>query len=100
VLAAAGEVRGGREPTAAERALAAEAQERLAAAVAEGAVRPNDLFPVEAVRAVLDDLGLNRAKDSPLQWGSARPRPPLLTGSCLLSARYSKFASASLITFL
>jgi hypothetical protein len=64
VLAAAGEVRGGREPTAAERALAAEAQERLAAAVAEGAVRPNDLFPVEAVRAVLDDLGLNRAKDS------------------------------------
>ncbi|XP_062220141.1 PHD finger protein At3g20280-like [Phragmites australis] len=63
VLAAAGEVRAGREPTAAERALAAEARERLAAAVAEGAVRPKDLFPGEAVRAVVEDLGLNRAKD-------------------------------------
>ncbi|RLN40788.1 PHD finger protein [Panicum miliaceum] len=63
VLTAAGEVRGGREPTAAERALAAEARERLAAAVSEGAVRPKDLFPGEAVRAVVEDLGLNRAKD-------------------------------------
>ncbi|XP_039791236.1 PHD finger protein At3g20280-like isoform X2 [Panicum virgatum] len=73
VLAAAGEVRGGREPTAAERALAAEARERLAAAVAEGAVRPKDLFPAEAVRAVVEDLGLNRAKD-PAAMGFRPPK--------------------------
>nr|CAB3450904.1 unnamed protein product [Digitaria exilis] len=73
VLAAAGEVRGGREPTAAERALAAEARERLAAAVAEGAVRPMDLFPGEAVRALVEDLGLNRAKD-PAAMGFRPPK--------------------------
>ncbi|KAJ1280747.1 hypothetical protein BS78_04G256900 [Paspalum vaginatum] len=73
VLAAAGEVRGGREPTPAERALAAEARERLAAAVAEGAVRPKDLFPGEAVRAVVEDLGLNRAKD-PAAMGFRPPK--------------------------
>ncbi|PUZ77381.1 hypothetical protein GQ55_1G366700 [Panicum hallii var. hallii] len=73
VLAAAGEVRGGREPTAAERALAAEARERLAAAVAEGSVRPKDLFPGEAVRAVVEDLGLNRAKD-PAAMGFRPPK--------------------------
>ncbi|CAM0944499.1 unnamed protein product [Alopecurus aequalis] len=73
VLAAAGEVRGGREPTAAERALAAEARELLAAAVAEGAARPKDLFPGEAVRAVVEDLGLNRAKD-PAAMGFRPPK--------------------------
>jgi hypothetical protein len=73
VLAAAGEVRGGREPTAAERALAAEARERLAAAVAEGAARPKDLFPGEAVRAVVEDLGLNRARD-PAAMGFRPPK--------------------------
>ncbi|PWZ23363.1 hypothetical protein Zm00014a_040522 [Zea mays] len=73
VLAAAGEVRGGMEPTAAERALAAEARETLAAAVAEGAVRPKDLFSVEAVRAVVEDLGLNRAKD-PAAMGFRPPK--------------------------
>jgi hypothetical protein len=73
VLAAAGEVRGGREPTAAERALAAEARERLAAAVSEGAVRPKDLFPGEAVRALVEDLGLIRAKD-PATMGFRPPK--------------------------
>ncbi|XP_062222182.1 PHD finger protein At3g20280-like [Phragmites australis] len=73
VLAAAGEVRGGREPTAAERALVAEARERLSAAVAGGAVRPKDLFPGEAVRAVVEDLGLNRAKD-PAAMGFRPPK--------------------------
>ncbi|KAI4981560.1 hypothetical protein ZWY2020_022052 [Hordeum vulgare] len=73
VLAAAGEMRGGREPTAAERALAAEARERLAAAVAGGATRPKDLFPGEAVRAVVEDLGLNRAKD-PAAMGFRPPK--------------------------
>lgn len=73
VLAAAGEVRGGREPTAAERALAAEARERLAAVVTEGAVRPKDLFPGEAVRALVEDLGLNRARD-PAAMGFRPPK--------------------------
>uniref|UniRef100_A0ACD5YQY9 Uncharacterized protein n=2 Tax=Avena sativa TaxID=4498 RepID=A0ACD5YQY9_AVESA len=73
VLAAAGEVRGGREPTAAERALAAEARERLAAAVAEGPARPKDLFPREAVRAVVEDLGLNSVKD-PAAMGFRPPK--------------------------
>ncbi|KAG8059604.1 hypothetical protein GUJ93_ZPchr0002g24495 [Zizania palustris] len=73
VLAAAGEVRGGREPTAAERALAAEARERLAAAVSEGAVRPKDLFPGDAVCAVVEDLGLNRARD-PAAMGFRPPK--------------------------
>uniref|UniRef100_A0A0E0K4J0 PHD-type domain-containing protein n=1 Tax=Oryza punctata TaxID=4537 RepID=A0A0E0K4J0_ORYPU len=73
VLAAAGEVRGGREPTAAERALAAEARERLASVVAEGAVRPKDLFPGEAVRALVEDLGLNRARD-PAAMGFRPPK--------------------------
>ncbi|KAL5206947.1 hypothetical protein ABZP36_031382 [Zizania latifolia] len=73
VLAAAGEVRGGREPTAAERALVAEARERLAAAVAEGAVRPKDLFPGDAVCAVVEDLGLNRARD-PAAMGFRPPK--------------------------
>uniref|UniRef100_A0A0A9CNZ9 PHD-type domain-containing protein n=1 Tax=Arundo donax TaxID=35708 RepID=A0A0A9CNZ9_ARUDO len=73
VLAAAGEVRGGREPTAAERALVAEARERLAAAVAACAVRPKDLFPGEAVRAVVQDLDLNPAKD-PAPMGFRPPK--------------------------
>uniref|UniRef100_A0A0D9VKB3 PHD-type domain-containing protein n=1 Tax=Leersia perrieri TaxID=77586 RepID=A0A0D9VKB3_9ORYZ len=62
-----------REPTAAERALAAEARERLAAVVAEGAVRPKDLFPGEAVRALVEDLGLNRARD-PAAMGFRPPK--------------------------
>jgi len=96
VLAAAGEVRGGREPTAAERALAAEARERLAAAVAEAAVRPKDLFPGEAVRAVVEDLGLNRAKD-PAAMGFRPPKASIadrlmltkrkVCQLCLLSTR-------------
>jgi hypothetical protein len=39
VLVTAGEVRGSREPTAAEWTLAAERRERLAAAITEGVAR-------------------------------------------------------------
>ncbi|PKA50486.1 PHD finger protein [Apostasia shenzhenica] len=61
VLSAMAEMRAGKEPTAAERALAGEARERLARACEE--VRPKDLFPSEAVRGVVEDLGLNRSRD-------------------------------------
>ncbi|GJM99929.1 hypothetical protein PR202_ga17072 [Eleusine coracana subsp. coracana] len=59
VLAAAGEARGGWDPTAAERALAAEAMGKLAAAVEEVA-QPRELVPKEAVCALVEDLGLGR----------------------------------------
>jgi hypothetical protein len=36
-------------------------------------VRPKDLFPGEAVRAVVEDLGLNRAKD-PAAMGFRLPK--------------------------
>ncbi|XP_029121935.1 uncharacterized protein [Elaeis guineensis] len=61
VLTAMGQMRGGREPTAAEKALVAEAREKLAGMCE--AVKPKDLFSREAVRVVVEDLGLNRSKD-------------------------------------
>ncbi|KAH0458164.1 hypothetical protein IEQ34_013479 [Dendrobium chrysotoxum] len=61
VLSAMVEMRAGKEPTAAEKALAAEARERLARLCEE--VRPKDLFSSEAVRVMVEDLGLNRSRD-------------------------------------
>ncbi|XP_008798852.3 uncharacterized protein LOC103713628 [Phoenix dactylifera] len=61
VLAAMREMRGGREPTAAEKALVAEAREKLVGMCEH--VKPKDLFSRESVRVVVDDLGLNRSKD-------------------------------------
>lgn len=64
VLATAGKARGGWAPTAAENALVAEARGSLAAAViGEVELRPRELFPREAVRALVEDLGLTRARD-------------------------------------
>ncbi|XP_020588064.1 uncharacterized protein LOC110029917 [Phalaenopsis equestris] len=60
VLSAMVEMRAGKEPTAAERALAAEARERLVRLCEE--VRPKDLFSSEAVRVIVEDLGLNRSR--------------------------------------
>ncbi|KAG6510671.1 uncharacterized protein LOC121975211 [Zingiber officinale] len=72
VLSAIGQVRGGKEPTAAEKALVAEARERLV--VMCEAVRPKELFSTEAVRVVAEDLGLNRSKDPALGF-----RPPKMS---------------------
>ncbi|KAL5199600.1 hypothetical protein ABZP36_020803 [Zizania latifolia] len=69
VLAAAGEARGGRAPTAAERALAAEAE----------------LFSKEAVRALVEDLGLSRARD-PAAMGY-RPHRASIAERILLTKR-------------
>ncbi|KAF8779195.1 hypothetical protein HU200_002872 [Digitaria exilis] len=64
VLAAAGQARGGRAPTAAERALTAEARGALAAVVAgQVSLRPRELFATEAIRALVEDLGLAWARD-------------------------------------
>uniref|UniRef100_A0A0D9VKB5 Uncharacterized protein n=1 Tax=Leersia perrieri TaxID=77586 RepID=A0A0D9VKB5_9ORYZ len=84
-----------REPTAAERALAAEARERLAAVVAEGAVRPKDLFPGEAVRALVEDLGLNRARD-PAAMGF---RPPKASIADRLMLTKRKFSLIRVVSF-
>ncbi|XP_020082967.1 uncharacterized protein LOC109706503 [Ananas comosus] len=72
VLSAMAEMRGGRDPTAAETAMMAEARERLAR-VCEG-VRPKDLFSREAVRVLAEDLGLSRSKDPVMGF-----RPPKMT---------------------
>lgn len=72
VLSAMGQMRGGRQPTAAEKALVAEARERLVA-MCEG-VKPKELFSGEAVRVVVEDLGLNRSKDPVMGF-----RPPKMS---------------------
>ncbi|XP_074567802.1 uncharacterized protein LOC141824418 [Curcuma longa] len=72
VLSAMGQMRGGKEPTAAEKALVAEARERLVM-ICES-IRPKELFSTEAVRVVADDLGLNRSKDPGLGF-----RPPKMS---------------------
>ncbi|KAG8075774.1 hypothetical protein GUJ93_ZPchr0006g45128 [Zizania palustris] len=88
VLAAAGEARGGRAPTAAERALTAEARERLLGAVVAGTgagLRPRELFPREAVRALVEDLGLSRSRD-PADMGY-RPHRASIAERILLTKR-------------
>ncbi|WOL13941.1 hypothetical protein Cni_G22721 [Canna indica] len=72
VLSAMGQMRGGKEPTAAERALVAEARQRLVGMCE--AVKPKELFSREAVRVVVEDLGLNRSKDPVLGF-----RPPKMS---------------------
>lgn len=84
VLAAAGQARGGGAPTAAERALAAVARERLLEA-AELLARPRELFPREAVRALVEDLGLARGRD-PSAMGY-RPRRASIAERILLTKR-------------
>uniref|UniRef100_A0A0E0LAX0 PHD-type domain-containing protein n=1 Tax=Oryza punctata TaxID=4537 RepID=A0A0E0LAX0_ORYPU len=84
VLAVAGQARGGTAPTAAERALAAGTRERLLEA-AEMLVRPRELFPREAVRALVEDLGLTRGRD-PSSMGY-RPRRASIAERILLTKR-------------
>jgi hypothetical protein len=89
VLAAAGEARGGRAPTAAERALAADALGALAAVVGGEVevelLRPRELFTTEAVRALVQDLGLTRTRD-PAAVGF-RPRKASIAERVLLTKR-------------
>ncbi|CAN6207858.1 unnamed protein product [Urochloa humidicola] len=85
VLASAGEARGGRAPTAAERALAAEARVALTAVVAgKVELRPRELFTTEAVRALVEDLGLARARDPAVGF---RPRRASIANRVLLANR-------------
>ncbi|KAL2495868.1 uncharacterized protein Fot_39785 [Forsythia ovata] len=72
VLAAMGKMRGGREPTEAEKDLMREARERLAK-VCEG-FAPKDVFPRDAFGGVIEDLGLNKLKEQRLGF-----RPPKLS---------------------
>ncbi|KAJ3677606.1 hypothetical protein LUZ60_003330 [Juncus effusus] len=58
VLSAMAGMRGGRDPTPVEKAMAAEARESLTGLCEK--LKPKDLFPREAVRAVVEDLGLSK----------------------------------------
>ncbi|KAJ4786389.1 RING/FYVE/PHD zinc finger superfamily protein [Rhynchospora pubera] len=58
VLSGMAEMRGGRDPTPVEKAMAAEARESLTGLCEK--FKPKDLFSREAVRAVVEDLGLNK----------------------------------------
>ncbi|XP_010913211.1 uncharacterized protein [Elaeis guineensis] len=82
VLAGMGEMRGRREPTAAEKALVAEARETLVGMCEH--VKPKDLFSREAVRVVVDDLGLNRSKDHMM---GCRPPKMSIAEKVLLTKR-------------
>ncbi|XBI37158.1 hypothetical protein VPH35_122546 [Triticum aestivum] len=95
VLAVAGEVRGGRAPTAAERALVAEARGRLAASVAAVEVRPKELYPREAVRTLVEDLGLGRARDPAAM--DYRPRRASIAERILLTKRKMEQVKESLV---
>ncbi|KAK8455389.1 hypothetical protein SEVIR_4G178700v4 [Setaria viridis] len=97
VMAAAGEARGGRAPTAAERALAAEARGALAAVVAGEVelLRPRELFTTEAVRALVQDLGLTRTRD-PAAVGF-RPRKASIAERVLLTKRKMEEVKEALV---
>ncbi|KAK2987052.1 hypothetical protein RJ640_004778, partial [Escallonia rubra] len=68
VLAAMGRMRGGRGPTAAEAEMMAEARGKLAE-VCQG-FAPKDVFPRDAFGAVIEDLGLSKAKEPRLGFRS------------------------------
>ncbi|XP_010252618.1 PREDICTED: uncharacterized protein LOC104594146 [Nelumbo nucifera] len=72
VLSALGKMRGGRSPTAVEKDLMAEAREKLAEMCEAPA--PKDILPSNAVRVVIEDLGLNRSRDQRLGF-----RPPKMS---------------------
>ncbi|GAB4846085.1 hypothetical protein Ancab_025083 [Ancistrocladus abbreviatus] len=62
VLSAMGRMRGGKhDPTEAEKAMMAEAREKVVAICEE--LAPKDIMPMEAFGGVIEDLGLNRLKE-------------------------------------
>ncbi|PKU62145.1 hypothetical protein MA16_Dca027290 [Dendrobium catenatum] len=90
VLLAMVEMRAGKGPTAAEKALAAEARERFARLCEE--VRPKDLFSSEAVRVMVKDLGLNRSRDPVLAFRpkmSIADRVQQTKKKCIVTVRSS-----------
>ncbi|XP_057977908.1 uncharacterized protein LOC131164612 [Malania oleifera] len=72
VLSAMAEMRGGRSPTAEEMAMMAEA--RAKAVELCGGLAPKDVVPRDAIGAVIEDLGLNKARDQRLGF-----RPPKIS---------------------
>nr|XP_043630832.1 uncharacterized protein LOC122602179 [Erigeron canadensis] len=65
VLATMGKMRGGRKPTPAEVKMMSEAREILAE-ICKG-FSPREIFPTDSFETVIDDLGLNRVKESKLE---------------------------------
>ncbi|KAK9127833.1 hypothetical protein Syun_016630 [Stephania yunnanensis] len=82
VLSVMGAMRGGRRPTEVERELMAEARGKLAL-ICEG-IAPKDIVPRDAVRAVIDDLGLDRSGDQRLGF---RPRKMSISEKLQLTKR-------------
>ncbi|KAF9607772.1 hypothetical protein IFM89_000119 [Coptis chinensis] len=72
VLSAMGNMRGGRSPTVVEKQFMSEAREKLVGLCERMA--PVDIVPKDAVRVVIEDLGLNRPKDHRLGM-----RPPMIS---------------------
>ncbi|CAL5341658.1 unnamed protein product [Camellia sinensis] len=72
VLAAMGKMRGGRNPTAAEKGMMAEARVKLSEVCEE--FSPKDVFPRDAFGAVIDDLGLSKLREQRLGF-----RPPKMS---------------------
>ncbi|XP_024959196.1 uncharacterized protein LOC112500120 isoform X2 [Cynara cardunculus var. scolymus] len=64
VLATMAEMRGGRKPTAVEVKMMVEAREKLAEICEEFA--PKAIFPREAFGTIIEDLGLNRLRETKL----------------------------------
>ncbi|XP_058070783.1 uncharacterized protein LOC131219577 [Magnolia sinica] len=73
VLSAMGKMRAGRGPSAVEKGLMAEAREKLAAMCESSAVAPKDLVTRDAVRVLVEDLGLNRSRDV-MRFGFRAPK--------------------------
>ncbi|KAF5179338.1 Phd finger protein, partial [Thalictrum thalictroides] len=72
VLSALGNMRGGRNPTDAEIQFMAGAREKLVG-LCEG-IAPKDIVSTDAVKFVIEDLGINRPKDQRLGF-----RPPMMS---------------------
>ncbi|KAJ8431678.1 hypothetical protein Cgig2_007500 [Carnegiea gigantea] len=64
VLSAMARMRGGKDPTAVEKAMMAEARAKVVALCEE--LAPKDILPRESFGVLIDDLGLNRLKEQRL----------------------------------
>ncbi|KAG9137184.1 hypothetical protein Leryth_011998 [Lithospermum erythrorhizon] len=87
VLAGLGKIRGGRSPSEAERGLMAEARGKLVEVCQEFA--PKEVFPVERIGGMIEDLGLVDSKEQRLAF-----RPPKMSISEKLLLSKRKFDEA------